>query len=120
MIYDDFVKAINELNGKKKKKKSEVKNNPYNPFYDLYNPSGAEFEYNDGVVFMLPYKKIEQATKEYGLLNADYVFAICNSDPFFVKNKKVFTCCHGTKEPDFELIANSFEEFLKIIAREAR
>ena len=83
----------------------------------MYNPKGAEFEYNDGTVFMVPYEKIKQLTNEYYSLNSDFVFAICDSDPFFVKNKKVYTCCHGTQNYNFELIANSFEDFLELIIK---
>lgn len=117
MVYEDFVKRLSEIDKSNKFEISKVKNNPYDKFYDLYNPKGVEFEFNYGTVFMIPYDKIEKVTKEYKHLNADYVFAVSDGDPYFVKNKKVYTCCHGTKEPELEFISNSFEDFLKKVMK---
>ena len=67
---------------------------------------------------MLPYSKIAEISNEYQYLNCDYVFGLSNSDPFFVKNKRVYTCCHGSKEAEYEFVANSFEEFLNKVMEE--
>ncbi len=117
MIYDEFVNEISKIDNTNIFNKSSVTDNSYNDFYNFYNPCGVEFEFNSSVVFMIPYEKIAEITEEYNYLKSDYVFAICNSDPFFVKDKKVYTCCHGTNNPKLELIANSFEEFLKFVLR---
>jgi hypothetical protein len=117
MIYDEFVDKLSQLDDSNCFVKSEVKNNPYNKFYDLYDPRGVEFEYNSCNIFMIPYEKISIVTKEYDIIKADYVFAISDGDPYFVKNKKVYTCCHGTKNPDLEFVANSFEDFMRNIVK---
>lgn len=117
MIYDDFVKKVNDLNGKDCFTRSNEKNNPYNDFYNHYNPMGAEFDFNYGTVFMIPFNMISKVTLEYKYTKADFVFGISNGDPYFVKGKKVYTCCHGTKEPDLELVANSFEDFLEKVVK---
>ena len=117
MIYDEFVKGISKLDSSNKFIKSKVTNNPYNKFYDFYDPRGVEFEFNGGVVFMIPYDKIDKVTADYHILNANYVFATCNGDQYFVKNGKVYTCCHGMKKPDLEFLAESFEDFLKNVLK---
>ena len=117
MIYDEFVHKVSKFDISNCFEKSKITNNPYNKFYDLYNPMGVEFEYNSRNIFMIPYKKISDITKDYDNINADYVFAISDGDPYFVKNKKVYTCCHGTSKPRLELIADSFEDFLLKIVK---
>lgn len=119
MIYEKFVEKIIELDSSNTFAKSELKSNPFHDFYNFYDPRGVEFKFKYGILFMIPYKKIEQVTKEYGYLEAEYVFATCDGDPYFVKKGKVYTCCHGTKKPKLELIAGSFEEFLEKVIKGA-
>ena len=68
MIYDDFVKKVNDLNGKDCYTRSDEKNNPYNDFYNHYNPMGAEFDFNYGTVFMIPFNMISKVTLEYKII----------------------------------------------------
>jgi len=118
MIYDNFVEKLSAYSKYIIFEKSENKENPYNPFYNLYNPKQVEFEFNSSDIIMLPYQKIAKISEEYLYLDCDFVFALANSDPYFVKGGKVYTCYHGDRNPDLEFVANSFEEFLDIVIKE--
>ena len=118
MIYKLFVEKLESYSEYNKIEKAELSSNDYNQFYNQFNPKQVEFEFNGVDLFMLPYSKISEITKEYKYLKCDYVFALSNSDPFFVKSGKVYTCCHGDKEDEYEFVADSFEEFLSKVVEE--
>lgn len=44
-----------------------------------------------------------------------FVFATCNGDPIYVYDKKIYTCCHGTRKIKDELMAENFAAFLDLI-----
>ena len=117
MIYDDFVRKVNNESGHDCFIKSNESWNSFNDFYNHYNPKGAEFEFNNSVVYMVPFNMIQKVTSEYKYTNVDFIFGISDGDPYLVKDKKVYTCCHGTKTPELEFVANSFEEFLEKVVK---
>ncbi len=120
MIYDEFVDAMGKLNPSNCFAKGPGEKTLYNRFYELYDPHGVEFELDIGNVFMVPYGKIKKLTEEYSYTGCDYVFALNNGEPIFVKEGKVYTCCNGTDSPRLELLADSYEDFLKLAAKEGK
>jgi hypothetical protein len=68
MIYDEFASKIVSIDKTNCFLKSKISNNHYNKFYDLYDTKCVEFEYNDGIIFMIPYKQIAKITKEYSYI----------------------------------------------------
>ena len=115
MLYSDFVTKLQSYFKHIDFEEAQLKDNPYAAFYNFYNPKRVEFEYNNVDLLLLPYSKIDKITKDYAYLECDFVFGLANSDPYFVKGGKVYTCYHGDSKPDLEFIANSFDEFLKQI-----
>ena len=84
-------------------------------FYREHDPVDVEIIYKSYPIRFAPAKGLEEMMSEYGYLNAELVIASCNGDPIFIKDGKVFTCPHGTKNPKSEKIAESFGDFLKSI-----
>lgn len=87
-------------------------------FYRHFNPVDVEFEYNSAAIRMIPADELDEMAELYGYLQADMIFAECNSDPIFIKDQVVFTCIHGMTAPRFEKLADSFDEYLGAIVDE--
>lgn len=64
-------------------------------FYYYIDPINVEFEYNDGIVRIIPYNDMLSAKNEYHYIKEGCVFATCNGEPIYEKNGKVFTCICG-------------------------
>ena len=116
MIYDDFVKLMIEQ-GKKIVPFNGNVPAKYPKFYSRFNPVRVYVEYDSNYIHLLPIDELEKMTKKYRNVECDLVFATCNSDPIFLKNGKVYTCEHGANNPKIEFLANSFEDFLKMVMR---
>ena len=72
--------------------------------YQDYNPICVEIEFNNGDVRFYPVEELPDLQKEYCYLNAEFVFATCNSDPIFFHDGQIFTCPHGVREPKWEAL----------------
>lgn len=84
-------------------------------FYKTIDPVNVEFEFNDGIVKLEPIKNLMDLNKQYRYAEADCVFATCNGDPIYVKNKKIFTCTHGSERIIEEQIAASMDSFFEMV-----
>ena len=82
-------------------------------FYLKCNPIDVELNHNGVGVRLHPVSYLHELQKEYSYINAQFVFATCNGDPIFINNGCIYTCAHGTTEPQHEKIAESFIEYLK-------
>ena len=58
-------------------------------FYKIVNPINVEFEYNDAIVRLVPFDELEEINKEYLYIDSGCVFATCNGEPIYEKNKKI-------------------------------
>jgi hypothetical protein len=85
------------------------------PFYQEYNPVDVEITYDGVGIHFYPIDELSDLQAEYAYIKAQFVFATCNSDPIFLNNEKVYTCPHGVKEPEWEKLAESFEEYLSLL-----
>lgn len=84
-------------------------------FYETINPINVEFEFNDGIVRLEPLEGLLVLNEQYGYVGADCVFATCNGDPIYVKNGKVYTCAHGSKNVNEEELAPSVESLFETV-----
>ena len=84
-------------------------------FYRFYTPLDVEISFNGSSLRFIPASELEAIAKEYNYLDFDFLFATSNGDPFFIKDNSVYTCSHGTATPNIERIANSFDDFLRLI-----
>ncbi len=82
------------------------------PFYRNFNPVCVQVEINFGDVRFCPAEDLSDLQQEYAYLNAQFIFATCNSDPIFLHDGKVYTCPHGFSKPQWEMIADSIEAYL--------
>ncbi|MCM1251672.1 MAG: hypothetical protein NC321_02540 [Clostridium sp.] len=82
-------------------------------FYQILNPVNVEFEFHDGIVKLEPFEKLSALNEEYQYVKADCVFAICNGDPIYTRDGKIYTCVHGSKCVVEEKIAESVGELFE-------
>ena len=115
MNYDVIVKKMIDFDKRNKFKRTNNPNINLPSFYHSYDPYDVEIDYDCMIIRFCQISKLESLNKEYGYLNVDLVFATNNGDPIFVGKGKIYTCEHGSNNPEFEKIANNFDEFLKKI-----
>lgn len=84
-------------------------------FYKKANPVDVEVNMDGNSVKMYPAEELESLQEDYSLGKECFVFATCNSDPIFMYGEKVYTCYHGSKSSEKELIAEDFDSFLRMI-----
>lgn len=84
-------------------------------FYSVINPINVEFEYNDGIIRLEPIENFDNLKKEYDYVQTDCIFASCNGEPIYLKDKKVFTCIRGSKRIIEEEIASSINMLLESV-----
>ncbi len=84
-------------------------------FYSVINPINVEFEYNDGIIRLEPIENFDNLMKEYDYVQTDCIFASCNGEPIYLKDKKVFTCIRGSKRIIEEEIASSVDMLLEAV-----
>ena len=115
MVFEQCVEKVCKIDKRNKftNGKATCKNLP--EFYKYYNPVDVEFKSNLGIIRMLPIDEISKETASYSYIKLDFVFALINGEPLFVKDKKVYICENGNQNPTLEKVAYSFEEFLKNI-----
>ena len=81
-------------------------------FYSEYNPVDVEVSMDGNAVRFYPYSDSKELKQDYELEDDRFVFATCNSDPIFMYNDKIYTYCHECSVTDYELLAESFSDFL--------
>lgn len=113
MLCNDFIDRVKSKNSTFEKSSSVDGDLP--DFYQRFNPKNVYFEFDDMDIHLLSIEEIKSITKEYYAIDCDFVFALSNSDPIFSKDKKIYTCAHGSKHPKVELVADSFEDYMKMI-----
>ena len=121
MTYADFVKAAIEQNNRNQFAKYDgsldIVPDEIKGFYRDFNPVDVEVD-DDGVgVSFWSAKGLPQLQKEYGYLDAQFVFATCNSDPIFFHDGRIYTCAHGVNEPEWEELASGFEAYLEFLSQ---
>ncbi|GHV51349.1 hypothetical protein FACS1894216_05230 [Synergistales bacterium] len=84
----------------------------FKPFYREYNPVDVEVASEIGDVRFCPADDLAELQSEYAYLNAQFVFATTNGDPIFFHEGQIYTCPHGMKEPEWEIL-DSIDWFFK-------
>ncbi len=84
-------------------------------FYKTIDPINVEFEFNDGIVRLEPFEGLLVLNEQYRYAEADCVFAICNGDPIYIKNGRVYTCTHGSRRIIEEEIAVSVDSLFETV-----
>ena len=82
------------------------------PYYRTCNPVKVEVLLDDVPIQFVAAKSLIATTQTYSYINASLVFATCNGDPIFWDKGKIYTCAHGVKNPNWEYISPSFDDFL--------
>lgn len=117
MNYTDFFNRLkaedarinfNILEEKKKLFRDDIPS-----FYQVLDPLVVEFEFNDGIVRLIPYEELEAIQDEYKFIEGGCVFAICNGEPIYYKKNKVWTCICGKDRVIEEEIASSIDSFFE-------
>ena len=86
---------------------------PLKEFYNKYEPEDVEILTNDlSGINIFPYVNLDELQKEYSLGEEYFVFAIKNGDPIALHNNKVVSRGHGSKDSDFEEIADDFDSYI--------
>lgn len=83
-------------------------------FYSDCNPKDVEVYIGELAVKFYPAEMLEEINREYDLKGC-FVFSSCGSDPIFLHEGEIKTCPHGVKNPEFETLAENFDEFLEMI-----
>lgn len=84
-------------------------------FYKNSNPADVEVKIQDNYVRFIPVWELEKIQKLYALGEACFVFASCEDEPIYLKNKKVYTCLYGKNGIKEEVLADSLSEYLNKI-----
>ncbi len=83
--------------------------------YEDYNPVDVEVSINGSMVKLIPYEELDEIQKEYSLDKECFVFATCNGEPVYEKNKKIYTCVFSKKGIIEEEISDSFEDYCDLL-----
>lgn len=84
-------------------------------FHRETNPQDVEI----GCVRFAPVEELANLQSEYAYIEAQFVFAISNGDPIFLKEGYVYTCPHGIKKPQYELLSKDIKSYLSALIDEA-
>lgn len=84
---------------------------PLLEFYSEYDPVDVEVNMEGSVIRFVPRSDYESVQQEYNLGDEKGIFATCNGDPIFLYKGAVFTCPHGERNPQYELLASSLENY---------
>lgn len=66
-------------------------------FYKNNNPVDVEVKMDDNYVHFIPAGELENTQKLYALEKECFVFALCNDEPIYLKDNRVYTCLFGKK-----------------------
>ena len=78
-------------------------------FYKKSNPLDVEIN----AVKFLPAEELIALQREYSYLSAQFVFATCNGDPIFLNDGCIYTCPHGVKNAQWELLSDNIMSYLE-------
>ena len=87
------------------------------PFYRDHNPVDVEINSDDATIRFYPVEELASIQAEYSYLNAQFIFASCNSDPIFLNEGHVFICPHGVKSPTWEKLSGSIEQYFSSLLK---
>lgn len=93
--------------------KQERETNDAPMFYRFIDPISVEFEYNDGIVRLMPFDALQKSKDQYPYVEEGCIFATCNGEPIYEKNNKVYTCVCGKNKIIEEEIAMSIDSMFK-------
>lgn len=86
--------------------------------YKSHDPIKVELPFEGSSLVMVPHEKLETVLTEYGLDKESIVFATCDSDPFFINKKQVYTFDHGSSHHKWECLAESIDSFFEELINE--
>lgn len=118
MLIEDFVKKSMEQDNRNIFEETEVNEllpSCIKDFYQKANPIDVEITMDGNAVRFIPADELENTQSDYSIGNERFIFATCNGDPIYVYEGKIYTCCHGTRKIDDELMAENFSSFLDLI-----
>lgn len=120
LLYDDFVKAIVNIDFRNRIEKSEGNDLEYGvpEIYKFYDFVDVEVPCFLGNIKFVSRANLKDMKKKYSYIDADCIFATNNGEPLFTKDDKVFTYLAGNNKVFYEKIANSFEAFVEKILSE--
>jgi len=84
-------------------------------FYRETNPSDVEVSF----VRFVSAEGLANLQAEYAYLNVQFVFATSNGDPIFLHEGKIYTCPHGIKTPQHELLSENIKLYFSSLIEEA-
>lgn len=84
-------------------------------FYQEVNPLDVEV----GFVRFTRAEELADLQSEYAYLGTPFVFATSNGDPIFLKEGHVYTCPHGIKKPQHELLSEDIKSYLASLIEDA-
>lgn len=122
MDYISFMKELQLLDSRITfdivKSDAVIENNRMPAFYHAVNPVNVEFEFNEGIVRLVPLDELEMAKKQYQYIDDGFVFATCNGSPIYEKDGKVYTCvCGKSKILEEEMAVSITALFEEVISR---
>lgn len=118
MQIKDFVKRAMEQDKRNIFEKiNDVENVPLElvNFYKEANPIDVEITMGGNAVRFYSVIDLNDLQTDYNLPDGRFVIATCNSDPIYLYNDKIYSCCHGSSAIKDEIMAETFEDFLLMI-----
>ena len=92
--------------------------NALKAFYKTCNPVEVDIDFDGVYVHFIPAEELKDIQQEYAYIHAQFIFATCNGDPIFYDHGVIYTCPHGVANPDWEQIADSFDQYLDMLFQE--
>lgn len=121
-LYDSFIDLVIQQDKRNQFKINNciIINNKipksYIEFIKKYNPINVEIVFKDlNALILFPYEDLDNVQKEYGIDGNYFVFGSINGDPVFFNENTVCIAKHGQGIWDFEIISNSFIDYIEHI-----
>lgn len=119
MKIEEFVEKVRKLDFKNSFSRYDgsldIVPNEIKVFYVNYNPNKVEIGYNGTSIYLISAVNLVKENNYYSGMNIGFVFATCDGDPIFYHKGRVYTCPHGVKNPEWEFLAESVEDYFDMI-----
>ena len=84
-------------------------------YYKNFNPQKVIIGYNGTSICLISAEDLEKENAYYKNMGTGFVFATCDSDPIFYSEGKIYTCPHGVKNPEWECLSETIEDYFDSI-----
>ena len=117
MQYLEFLKKAKELDSRNTFEKYsgdlDMLPDSIKDFYKEANPIDVELTYDGCPIKLCSMQEQEWLKGEYPEIRDKFIVATCNGDPLFIDGEKIYVYPHGYASPEFELVFEDFDLFLK-------